>query len=178
MPLRRFALAAPLALALCASMELCASREIGAFLERHAATELRASTNVGPRVALAATPAATPTSRPTPIPGATAAWSDKKLFRVSYVSAPTPVPMLAVHSWTLTIVDADEHPVDDATLVVLGGMPAHAHGLPTTPAVANLGAGRYRVDGLKFHMPGAWVVAFRIKAKAGIDSVSFALELP
>jgi hypothetical protein len=86
--------------------------------------------------------------------------------------------MLAVHSWTLTIVDGEEHPVDDARLIVLGGMPAHAHGLPTTPTVTSLGGGRYRVDGLKFHMPGAWVVAFRIKAKAGIDSVSFALDLP
>src|SRR6185369_10127362 len=111
-------------------------------------------------------------------PGATTAWSDKKVYRVSYVSTPSPVPMLAVHSWTLAIVDAAEHSVDDATLVVLGGMPAHAHGLPTTPAVTNLGGGRYRIDGLKFHMPGAWVVAFRIKSKAGIDSVSFALELP
>jgi hypothetical protein len=121
---------------------------------------------------------ATPTPAPTPIAGATTAWSAKKLYRVSYASSPSPVPLLAIHSWTVTVVDAHEHPVDDARLTVLGGMPAHAHGLPTTPAVTSLGGGRYRVDGLKFHMPGAWVVAFRIKAKAGIDAVSFALDLP
>lgn len=121
---------------------------------------------------------ATPTPAPTPIAGATTAWSDKKIYRVSYASSPSPVPLLAVHSWTVTVVDAHEHPVDDARLTVLGGMPAHAHGFPTTPAVTSLGGGRYRVDGLKFHMPGAWVVAFRIKAKAGIDAVSFALDLP
>jgi len=128
--------------------------------------------------ALAAPVNATPTPAPTPIAGATMAWSDKKIFRVSYASSPSPVPLLTVHSWTVTIVDADEHPVDDARLTVLGGMPAHAHGLPTTPTVTSLGGGRYRVDGLKFHMPGAWIVAFRIKAKAGIDAVSFALDLP
>ena len=122
--------------------------------------------------------AATPTPAPTPIPGATTAWSAKRLYRVSYASSPSPVPLLAIHSWTVTVVDAHEHPVDDARVTVLGGMPAHAHGLPTTPAVTSLGGGRYRVDGLKFHMPGAWVVAFRIKAKAGIDAVSFALDLP
>jgi hypothetical protein len=129
-------------------------------------------------LALAASIDATPTPGPTPIAGATSSWSDKRMYRVTYASSPTPVPLLAVHSWTVTIVDAEGHPVDDARLTVLGGMPAHAHGLPTIPAVTSLGAGRYRVDGLKFHMPGAWVVAFRIKAKAGIDSVSFALDLP
>ncbi len=124
-------------------------------------------------------PVSSPTPvRATPIPGATSAWSEKKLYRVTYASSLEPVPMLAVHSWTVTVVDADGRPVDDARLTVLGGMPAHAHGLPTTPTVRALGDGRYLVEGLKFHMPGAWIVAFRISAKPGIDSVSFALDLP
>ncbi len=122
--------------------------------------------------------ASTPTPAASPVPGETTRWSEKARYRVSYVPAPSPVPMLVVHSWTVTIVDATERPIDEARVTVLGGMPAHAHGLPTTPAVTALGGGRYRVDGLKFHMPGAWVVAFRINASAGIDTVSFALELP
>jgi hypothetical protein len=56
-------------------------------------------------------------------------------------------------------------------------MPAHAHGLPTTPQVKSLGGGRYLIEGLKFHMPGAWEVALRIKAGAGTDSVTFDLQL-
>jgi hypothetical protein len=114
----------------------------------------------------------------TPEAGRTAAWTEKRVYQVRYESTPAPVPMLAIHSWTLTVTDAEDRPVSDADISVLGGMPAHAHGLPTVPVVQPLGAGRYRVDGLKFHMPGSWIVAFRIRAAAGIDAVSFGLELP
>lgn len=114
----------------------------------------------------------------TPAPGATSGWTDKRLYRVAWTSTPSPVPMLVLHAWTITITDAAGLPVDDARVIVLGGMPAHSHGLPTTPVVRGLGGGRYLVEGLKFHMPGAWVVAFRIKAAAGTDAVSFPFELP
>ncbi len=114
----------------------------------------------------------------TPAPGATSGRTEKGLYRVAWTSTPSPVPMLVLHTWTITIADADGRPVDDAGVTVLGGMPAHSHGLPTTPVVRGLGGGRYLVEGLKFHMPGAWVVAFRIKAAAGTDAVSFPFELP
>jgi hypothetical protein len=109
--------------------------------------------------------------------GATRRWSTKHLFEVGYTSSPAPVPLLQVHSWTVTIADAAGRPVNDASITVLGGMPAHAHGLPTTPQVKSLGGGRYLIEGLKFHMPGAWAVALRIKAGAVTDSVTFDLEL-
>lgn len=114
----------------------------------------------------------------TPAPGANSGWTAKRIYRVAWTSTPSPVPMLVLHAWTITITDAAGAPVDDARVTVLGGMPAHSHGLPTTPAVRGLGGGRYLVEGLKFHMPGAWVVAFRIKAAAGTDAVSFPFELP
>jgi hypothetical protein len=122
------------------------------------------------------------TSRPMPSPSApsdaTTRWSEHQRFRVHYDSLPSPVPLLAVHQWTVTISDAEARPVTDAAVTVLGGMPAHAHGLPTVPTVKELGGGRYLIEGLKFHMPGAWVVGFRIKAGTVVDSVSFPLELP
>jgi hypothetical protein len=113
----------------------------------------------------------------TTAPGVTARWSTKHLFEVGYASTPSPVPLLQLHSWTLTITDAGGRPVDGATITVEGGMPAHAHGLPTTPQVKGLGQGRYLVEGLKFHMPGAWVVGFRVKAGAVVDAVKFDLQL-
>jgi hypothetical protein len=123
-----------------------------------------------PRAGAAPSPIASPSST-------TRAWSEQHRFEVGYVSVPSPVPLLAIHAWTVTIADASGRPVDDARLTVLGGMPAHAHGLPTVPEVRNLGGGRYLVEGLKFHMPGAWVVAFRIKAGTVTDSVRFELTL-
>jgi hypothetical protein len=130
---------------------------------------------LGSNGALAAT---APVAVASPVPGETERWSEKRLFKVRYESAPTPVPLLTLHTWTITVSDAAGAPVRGANVLVLGGMPAHAHGLPTAPVVSELGDGRYRVEGLKFHMPGAWVVAFRIRASAGVDAVSFALDLP
>ena len=129
-------------------------------------------------ICIAAAHAAEHPPTETPVPGATAGWTGKRLYRVAWASTPSPVPMLALHSWTITITDPAGAPVDDAQVTVLGGMPAHSHGLPTAPVVRGLGGGRYLVEGLKFHMPGAWVVAFRIKAAAGTDAVSVPFELP
>jgi hypothetical protein len=68
--------------------------------------------------------------------------------------------------------------VDGATFKVDGGMPAHGHGLPTKPKVTRaLGEGRYQVDGVRFSMPGWWVLSFRIDGAAGTDSVTFNLKL-
>ena len=39
-------------------------------------------------------------------------------------------------------------------------MPAHGHGMNYRPAVAMLGAGRFRFTGLMLHMPGTWRVSF------------------
>ena len=132
---------------------------------------------VGAPSAAAPTPAPMPSTAVAPdAVGATTRWSRNRLFHVSYVSDPSPVPLLAIHSWTITVLDADGSPIPNANVTVLGGMPAHGHGLPTTPQVKNLGNGRYLVEGLKFHMPGDWVVGFRIKSGAGIDSVNFDLH--
>ncbi len=35
-------------------------------------------------------------------------------------------------------------------------MPAHRHGMNYRPSVAALADGRFRADGLLFHMPGRW----------------------
>ena len=57
-------------------------------------------------------------------------------------------------------------------------MPAHGHGLPTKPVVRD-GArpGTYIVEGMKFTMPGHWVVEFNIRSGPMRDTVKFNLEL-
>ena len=65
-----------------------------------------------------------------------------------------------------------------AAITIDGGMPQHGHGLPTQPEVsANLGAGRYQVEGMKFNMPGWWVVNLSVNGPAGADTVTFNLVL-
>ena len=54
----------------------------------------------------------------------------------------------------------------------------HGHGLPTSPAVsAHLGAGKYRVEGVKFTMSGWWELRFAITAPAGSDNAVFNVML-
>jgi hypothetical protein len=41
-------------------------------------------------------------------------------------------------------------------------MPEHRHGMNYRPTVAATGAGRYRAEGLLFHMPGRWQLLFDV----------------
>ena len=68
-------------------------------------------------------------------------------------------------------------PVDGATLTVGGGMPDMGHALPTDPLVTGLSGGTYRVEGLQFTMPGAWVVTVHITAGGVSDQASFKLYI-
>ncbi|MEQ1950491.1 FixH family protein [Mesorhizobium sp. CN2-181] len=81
-------------------------------------------------------------------------------------------------SWILTVRFPNGHPVRDAAISVDGGMPDHSHGLPTKPTVtADLGEGHYRVEGLKFTMPGVWVLKFDISIKGEKDEAVFNVVL-
>src|SRR5262245_44124840 len=61
-------------------------------------------------------------------------------------------------TWVVELRDTAGAPVAGADLAIAGGMPGHGHGLPTEARVtAELGNGRYRIEGLKLNMVGAWV---------------------
>lgn len=99
-----------------------------------------------------------------------------------YVAAIEPeVPEIKqgeLQNWILTVKTADGKPVDDAAVTVGGGMPDHNHGLPTAPRMTEpLGAGRYRIEGVKFSMGGWWELRFDISSAAGADTVTFNLVL-
>lgn len=57
-------------------------------------------------------------------------------------------------------------------------MPAHGHGINTEPEFEHLGEGRYRVDGMLLHMPGAWELYFDLRGGEGeIRRIMVPLEL-
>ena len=104
--------------------------------------------------------------------------TDNGLYRISFTSALDPIAINQLHSWTLHVETADGQPVDDAQIRVDGGMPAHSHGLPTQPQVTqNLGNGDYLLEGVRFQMPGAWVMRFDVAADGQSDGVTFELAL-
>lgn len=109
---------------------------------------------------------------------ATAGTSKASLYKVSYTSEPAAVPVNTIHSWKLKVETAEGQPVKNAKITLKGLMPEHGHGMPTQPKVTkNLGDGTYLVEGMKFSMPGWWVITFHIKAGGKTDSITFNLDL-
>ncbi|MCK7471462.1 MAG: FixH family protein [Desulfomicrobium escambiense] len=59
-----------------------------------------------------------------------------------------------------------------------GTMPEHGHGLPTKPRMTQeLGSGVYLIEGMKFNMPGWWMVTFTVIAGGQRDSATFNIDL-
>ncbi len=84
------------------------------------------------------------------------------------------LPLNKIHKCTIEIVDRKGSPIDGAVIMVDGGMPAHGHGLPTTPKVTkSLGAGKYLVEGIRFSMPGMCQLTFHIHVNGEKDVVIF-----
>ena len=104
--------------------------------------------------------------------------SDDGLFWVTIEPHTDDIPLNRLHAWTLHVETPEGGAVEGATITVDGGMPDHGHGLPTKPQVTQaLGNGKYLVEGLKFQMPGWWVVQFSVSTPEGADVVSFNLML-
>lgn len=104
--------------------------------------------------------------------------TEQGLYTISYTADLGSVPVNQIQSWTLHVETADGQPVENATITVDGDMPQHGHGLPTRPQVTRyLGNGDYKVEGLKFHMPGWWVMDFGVTANGQQDQVRFNMML-
>lgn len=103
--------------------------------------------------------------------------SERGVYELSFESSLQPIEINQIHTWVLHITTAGV-PVLNAKLSVGGGMPAHDHGLPTRPRISEeLGNGDYRLEGMRFHMSGAWEVSIEIEANGKTDSVLIALQL-
>jgi len=99
-------------------------------------------------------------------------------FRVTVRSELDPLPLNKMHSWTVHVDTADGKIVDDAQIMVYGGMPEHKHGFPSKPQVTEaLGKGDYRIEGVKFNMPGQWEMWLNIRALGLDDKVIFKFEV-
>jgi hypothetical protein len=105
--------------------------------------------------------------------------SENGHFLVSYQAEAPPIALNTTHTWLLTVKTPDGAPVSAARITVDGGMPAHMHGLPTQPqATAAAAPGEYRVEGVRFQMPGEWVINFNIQAGELTDTATFPFTLP
>ena len=117
------------------------------------------------------------------IPGdldtSTTRMTEQGAFQVSVSSNLDPPEINEIHSWTIHLETPDGEAVENAEIVVDGGMPEHNHGFPTTPEVTEeLGSGDYLLEGVKFNMAGWWELKLAISAGDQADDVTFNLVLP
>lgn len=66
--------------------------------------------------------------------------------------------------WNVSLMRLDGTPVVIESLAFDGGMPAHRHGLPTTPQVLIVESGA-EIRGIRFSMPGVWRLVLGIETK-------------
>jgi nitrogen fixation protein FixH len=125
----------------------------------------------------ASNPQATAAAQATDLDLATTQVSAQGLYTVTYKSELDPITINQLHTWTLRVEDAAGAPLDGATVTVDGGMPAHNHGMPTQPIVTSQGSGDYRVEGMKFQMPGHWIITVAVDAAGQQDTATFNLML-
>lgn len=84
-------------------------------------------------------------------------------INIAISSQVTPIPLNQMHSWVVSLRTANDEPIENALIVIEGGMPLHDHGLATSPQVTDyLGDGQYLVEGLRFHMPGEWLMQLQV----------------
>lgn len=56
-------------------------------------------------------------------------------------------------------------------------MPEHRHGMNYKAKVVPLEAGRYRAEGLMFHMPGRWELVFDLRSEGKTDRLKHSIVL-
>lgn len=104
--------------------------------------------------------------------------TDKGLYVASLAADSAPIPVGAMHTWTVTVTEPDGRPAEGIAIGIDGGMPQHGHGLPTAPKVtADLANGAHRIEGMKFSMTGWWTLTVAIDGPEGADTATFNLVL-
>jgi hypothetical protein len=99
-------------------------------------------------------------------------------FDVAYTSSRGDIRINSIHSWILRVKNQAGQTVENARISIVGDMPEHGHGFPTAPEISEGPAkGEYLVEGLKFSMPGWWVVTFHLETADLKDDVTFNLML-
>lgn len=63
------------------------------------------------------------------------------------------------------------------TLRVDAQMPIHRHGMNYAPTVQRVANGRWRAEGLLFHMPGPWEFRFDLRAREMTDHLTHSYQL-
>jgi hypothetical protein len=101
-------------------------------------------------------------------------------FVVAYQPEPAPIPVGDLFALQIEVYGSNDasQPLEGATVAEIGArMPKHDHGMNTEPVVEKQSPGAYRVEGMKFHMPGTeeahWVLSVTVEKEGTTDEARF-----
>lgn len=98
-----------------------------------------------------------------------------RFFEVRYtpVTEDGKIPLSLMHDWVVEVHDLAGDIPAGVTIHFGGDMPQHRHGLPTRPTVQAIGPGRFRVRGVKLHMPGWWRFDLEVRETERSETLTF-----
>ncbi|MFI4855993.1 MAG: FixH family protein [Phycisphaerales bacterium JB065] len=98
-------------------------------------------------------------------------------YTVELIGLPPSVTSNEIFSFQVTLSAAPDIPTDNLSIIVDAGMPQHAHGMTVRPQATPAAAdGLFRVDGMLFHMPGAWDLTIDVVDGPYTERVTFHVE--
>ena len=88
---------------------------------------------------------------------------DAKKYALAYRTQPEKI-VIGQHFVVELALCAKDGAVAPDGVRVDAHMPEHRHGMNYKTTVTSSGAGKYRAEGLMFHMPGRWEYIFEVRA--------------
>jgi hypothetical protein len=98
-------------------------------------------------------------------------------YVVAYRTSPSPIAASRHFAVEFTVCPVGNAPAP-RTVRVDASMPEHRHGMNYRTTVAAKGQGRYRAEGLLFHMSGRWEIAFDVVASGTTERITSPVLLP
>ena len=97
-------------------------------------------------------------------------------YVVAYVTVPAPI-VTNEHFAVDFVVCPRAGTATPDSVRVDASMPEHRHGMNYRPAIVASRSGRWRADGLLFHMSGRWDLTFDLADAAGTERLTAMLQL-
>ena len=108
-----------------------------------------------------------------PTPPASAAVMVEGPVQAVWQAEPSPITVGRPFALWVTLC-----PADAVLLRVDATMPEHRHGMNYRPSFKPLGEGRWRVEGLLWHMSGRWELTLDLQAKGQDHRLRQSVSLP
>jgi hypothetical protein len=86
--------------------------------------------------------------------------------QIAWRATPSPIPVSRHFTLDIELCPAAGQPLP-AAIGVDATMPEHRHGMNYKASVTPAGPGRWRAEGLLFHMPGRWELVFEWRDATG-----------